>query len=86
MIRTIDELQGIRAGHTQIHTHTYHIFITGKLIPRDLRRLFIAGNVFEVDPVVLQAARVIVIRVIVVVLLAGLWLRRRAAAAAIIAG
>lgn len=55
------------------------------LIPRNLRGFLVAGDVLEVDPVVLQAARVVVVRVIVVVLLARLWSRCCAAAATVAA-
>lgn len=52
------------------------------LIPRDLRGLLVAGDVLKVDPIVLQTARIVVVRVIVIVLLARFRPRCRATAAA----
>lgn len=70
-ITGINEVEGIRRDNET----------RCALIPRDFRGLFIAGDVLEVDPVVFQTTRVIVIRVIVVVLLARFRSCCRAASA-----
>lgn len=72
-----DESRGIR-GAVRIYARIYY----GYLISRNLRRFLVASDVLEIDAVVLQAARVVIIRVIIIVLLARFRSHCRAAAAA----